>query len=306
MAKALKLIKVYSLIFILIVLTIPCLFLISCKEEKSKLLNFYNIETKTIEKLDLEKYIEGVVAGEIQNTAPLETLKAQAILARSFTLNFLENNKSKYEGADISNDITEAQAYNKNNINDNIRKAVKETKGIVLTHNKNYINTWFHSNSGGQTTTAKEGLSLLSEEPTYLKTVKTNENKDNTNNYSWTATFTKNEILNALRNMGVSVSTITSFNKGEIGSSGRCLTFIIGGKSINANTFRLNINSTKFKSTLIKDIIVNEESITFSGLGYGHGVGLSQEYSIVLAKEGKSYKDIINTFYKNIEFTVIN
>jgi len=310
MAKALKLLRLIEAMFfllIILVILLPVITLSSCnKNNKTIEINLYNTETNKIEKLNLENYIEGVVAGEISNTAPLESLKAQAVLARSFTLYFLNNNKSKYEGADISTDILEAQAYNKNNINENIKKAVKETKNIVLTYNNDYINTWFHSNSGGETTTAKTGLSFLGEEPKYLKQIKTTENNSNTKNFNWSATFTKSEILNTLRSLGLNVSTISKFNKGEISNDGRCITFNIGGKFVNSNSFRLNIGSTKMKSTLIDKIIVNENSITFEGRGYGHGVGLSQEYSIILANQGLNYKEIINNFYKDIEFKVIN
>jgi len=308
MAKGLKILKIYSIVFSLILILTPLLFFISCKKDnvETKKIKLYNTTTKNVETLNLENYIEGVVAGEIQNNAPLETLKAQAVLARSFTMYFLNNNKSKYDNADISTDITEAQAYNKENINDNIKKAVKETKGIVLTSNNEYINTWFHSNSGGETTTAKIGLGLLDEEPNYLKQIKTTENDSNTNNYSWKATFTKSEVLNTLRTLGINVATISSFNKGDLSSDGRCLNFNIGGKIVNANSFRLNIGSTKMKSTLIENITVTDNSVTFTGKGYGHGVGLSQEYSIVLAKQGLNYKEIIETFYKNIDYKNIN
>ena len=106
--------------------------------------------------------------------------------------------------------------------------------------------------------------------------------------------------------MGLTISTISNFEKGEISEFGRCLTFKIGKQNINANTFRLNIGSTKLKSTLIDTITIDNDNIIFKGKGYGHGVGLSQEYACVLANEGKSYKEIIETFYKNIDYKVIN
>ena len=305
MAKGLRYLKIISICLIFSIFSITGILLSSCKKD-DKSIKLYNTNTNSIENINLENYIEGVVAGEIENDSPLEALKAQAVLARSFTMYYLENNNSKYEGADISTDITEAQAYNKENINDNIKKAVKETKGVVLKYDGNYISTWFHSNSGGKTTTAKNGLSILGEEPKYLKQTTTTENNDNSNNYSWNATFTKSEILNALRNMGLSISTISTFKKGSVDESGRCLTFNIGGVTANANTFRLNIGSTKLKSTLIKNIVVNDNSVYFEGVGYGHGVGLSQEYAIILAKQNKNYKEIIETFYKDIEYKVIN
>ena len=42
------------------------------------------------------------------------------------------------------------------------------------------------------------------------------------------------------------------------------------------------------------------KSVTIYGGGFGHGVGMSQYGVIGLAREGKSYTDILNLFYKNI------
>lgn len=295
--------KFLFFIFIFSFIFISTFFLTSCKENSVENIKLFNTSTNTIENINFEKYIEGVVAGEMQNTAPIEALKTQAILARTFALKFIDENKSKYTNFDISTDIKEAQAYAPEKINENIKKAVKDTAGLVIKYNNEYINAWFHSNSGGYTASAKEGLNISIDEPDYIKSVKTKENLTNTKNYYWKAIFSKDEILNTLRNMGISISNISTFKTGEKGNSGRTITFIVGGKELSANTFRLNIGSTKLKSTLITSINVSDENITFEGNGYGHGVGLSQEYAIVLANEGFSYKDIINYFFKNIKIT---
>jgi len=94
------------------------------EEDNQPTLKFYDINTKEITEMELEEYLKGVLAGEIYNSWPIEALKAQAILARTFTLNYLQNNKSKYSGADISNDINEAQAYDASKINENIVKTL--------------------------------------------------------------------------------------------------------------------------------------------------------------------------------------
>ena len=62
----------------------------------------------------------GVLAGEMKNDWPMEALKAQAILARTFVIKFLSEKQSKYENADISTDVEEAQAYNAEAVNDSI------------------------------------------------------------------------------------------------------------------------------------------------------------------------------------------
>jgi len=291
-------------------------FLIGCKEDKTQIelpqnislteeekqpsLKVYDINTKSVVSMELEEYIKGVLAGEMYNDWPIEALKAQAILARTYTLHFLQNSTSKYEGADISNDVTEAQAYDATKINENIEHAVNETRGKVIVANDELIEAWFHSNSGGVTTSAKTGLSYLGEE-NYTKSTKSPETADNSENFIWSITFTKSEILSALREMGVSISTISELSVGETDGSGRAITLKIGNSEFSAPTFRLKVGSTKMKSTLIDDIVVSKNSISMSGKGYGHGVGLSQWGAKVLAEEGKNAEDIINHYFQNIE-----
>ena len=276
-------------------------FFCSCKQNSEpKTINMYNTCTNKIEKLDFNTYLAGVVNAEIGENAPEEALKTQAVLARTFALNFLKNNKSKYENANISNDILEAQAY-KANSSSKIKKAVKDTSKIVIKCNNQYINPLFFANSGGVTANANEGLNLNQENYPYIKSIKSPETNENSSSFSWTATISKNQILNATRNMGLSLANVSSFYKGEIGESGRCKTFIIGGKEVDANTFRIQVGSKVLKSTLIKNITVSNSSVTFTGNGYGHGVGVSQEGAIVLANQGKSFRDILNYYFSNIE-----
>ena len=90
-------------------------------------ISVYSVDSESIETMDLETYVQGVLAGEMRNDWPEEALKAQAILARTFVLNFISEKDSRYAGADISTDIGEAQAYDASNINERIRDAVKQT-----------------------------------------------------------------------------------------------------------------------------------------------------------------------------------
>ena len=108
-------------------------------------------------------------------------------------------------------------------------------------------------------------------------------------------------MLQALREMGVSVSTISEFGIGEKDESGRAVTLKIGNTEFSASTFRLKVGSTKMKSTLINNVVVSKYSINISGKGYGHGVGMSQWGAKILAEQGKSAEEIINFYFDNIE-----
>ena len=96
------------------------------------MLNVYIVASDQLEPMDVETYLLGVVAGEMPNHWPIEALKAQAILARTFVLKFITEKDSNYPGADISTDIAEAQAYDATAINERIRQAVQETAGLIL------------------------------------------------------------------------------------------------------------------------------------------------------------------------------
>ena len=143
------------------------------KTDKSgvPILQVYDVKDKSVKEMDLETYLQGVVAGEMKNDWPMEALRAQAILARTFVLKFTTEKESKYKGADISTDIEEAQAYSADEVNDRVKQAVESTRGMVLSSNGEFPYTWFHAHSGGTTALAKEGLGYDQEEPPYTESV---------------------------------------------------------------------------------------------------------------------------------------
>ena len=274
---------------------------IAITEYEEPVLSVYVVEDKKIENMPLEMYLEGVVAGEMYTSWPLEALKAQAILARTYTLHFVKNKgNSKYEGADISTDISEAQAYNKNGINDRVKQAVRETRGVVLANDGEFIESWFHSNSGGKTASVKEGLGG-NETPEFVKIATSPETERNAQNTTWSATFAKTEILNALRKLNISVPSVSNVSVSARGESGRALTLNIGGKTVDAPALRLALGSTKMKSTYLTNIETTSTSVIMQGKGYGHGVGLSQWGAKILAEEGKTAKQIVQHYYQNID-----
>ena len=81
-------------------------------------------ETKQIK---MEEYVKGVVAAEMTPTWPENALAAQAILARTFTLERMkEEGGVPQRGTDASTDVEEFQAYDPDKINDAVSKAVEK------------------------------------------------------------------------------------------------------------------------------------------------------------------------------------
>jgi len=263
----------------------------------------FNTTTNKLEKMPLESYVLGVVAGEMDGSFPAEALKAQAVLARTYALYFIANKTSKYDGADISTDIEEAQAYAPDKITTEIADAVAETQGKVLSVGSEFIESWFSSNSGGKTASVSEAFGANENDPEFVRVVDSPENENNSQNATWSAWFSRAEILGALKKMGKTVSTVSKISVAKTGPSGRAITLAFGNDEVSAPEFRTAIGSTAFKSTLLTNIKVDANGATFSGRGYGHGVGLSQWGAKVLAEDGNDFIDILNYYFKNIKIS---
>ena len=202
------------------------------------MLKVYDVKNEKLETLSVEDYLPAVLAGEMAGDWPLEALKAQAILARTFVLQFVSQKESMYDGADISTDIKEAQAYDAAGVNARIREAVKETRGEVLNAGGELPYAWFHAHSGGLTARAKEGLDYEKAEPGYTQCVKGMENDEAPAEAAhWQAGFSMDEVMAAAKASGVTVDKVESIAIGQRGESGRAKTLLISGKSVSAPAF---------------------------------------------------------------------
>lgn len=262
----------------------------------------YDVAERDYKRLNIEDYVMGVLAGEMRNDWPMEALKAQAILARTFVLKFISEKQSKYDGADISTDISEAQAYAPDQINERIEKAVSETRGQVLSAGGELPYAWFHAHSGGKTELPVEGLDYDQENPSYLRVVESPDSDSApTTVKNWSATFTANQVARAAKEAGVDVgSTVTSIEAGKKSESGRTIYFLINGRQVSAPALRLQLDSTVLKSTLISSVELKDGRVTFTGSGYGHGVGMSQWGAYALALDGRTAEEIISWYYSGV------
>lgn len=265
-------------------------------------LRVYVTDADALVTMDIETYVAGVVAGEMPNNWPLEALKAQAILARTFVLKFITEKDSRYPGADISTDIAEAQAYNAAAINDRILQAVQETKGLILLTEDNELPyTWFHSHSGGMTETARSGIDWQDAEPVYTKVTDGRESADAPDSVRhWAASFSADEFINACRDTGADVSSCKIVKVGQKGKSGRAVTLLVDGTTVNAARLRISLGSSIMRSTLLTKLSSEDGIIRMAGRGYGHGVGMPQWGAYGLAKIGKKGEEIALHYYDGL------
>ena len=264
------------------------------------LVEVYRTDLGAVETMSLESYLMGVVAGEMHNDWPQEALKAQAIIARTFALRFIADGGSKYEGAMLSTDITEAQAYDLDAVNDRVRRAVQETEGLVILCQGQPIQAGFHAHAGGVTATAQEGLDYQKAEPPYTRSIQVRESdKAPEDVRHWMAQFPLGQVQQALDALGG--GDAAQLVIGERGTSGRVLTFTAGENTVGAVALRMQLDSTAMKSTLLSDLTVSDGIVSMTGSGYGHGVGMSQWGAYEMAAEGRSAQEIVEKFYQNVE-----
>lgn len=275
---------------------------IRTNEKGEPVIDVYVQDDGEVQQMTIEEYLCGVLAGEMKNDWPEEALKAQAILARTFVIKFLMEKESKYENADISTDINEAQAYDEAGINARIRSAVNDTRGRVLCYQGEPIYAWFHAHSGGITTTADEGLSYRDAAPYTHSAKGLEDDKAAADAATWSARFTQQQVLKAAKDAGVNVGeSIASVSAGSRYESGRLESLMINGEAVPANEFRIAIGSSEMKSTLITELSYEGDILTLAGKGYGHGVGMSQWGAYSMAKNNKKAEEIIRHYFKGVE-----
>ena len=271
-------------------------------------------KTNEIEEVKIDDYLYNVVSAEMPADYELEALKAQAIVARTYTIYKAQN--KKHENADICDDSTCCQAWvsKENRLErweetkreDNwkkIQQCVNETKGKIITYNNQPINAFFHANSGGATELPVNvwGGSGLP----YLQVVQT-AGEEGYTQYSSEVDLTQEELINKLKTKYEDIQI--DFNNDEDvkilehTDSNRVKTVRFGNHELSGVETRtlLGLKSTNF------EIKKENNQIKFSVKGYGHGVGMSQTGANTMAKQGKNCEEIIKHFYVGIEIKDIN
>ena len=247
-----------------------------------------------IEKYELEEYIIGVVGAEMPASFNKEALKAQSVVARTYALKSIKNNKqlttdNSTQNFKDNNELKKMWGSSYNTYYNKIKSAVLETKGLYLSYNNDYVDAVYHSTSNGNT---EDAVYVWGNSVPYLKSV--SSEYDNTNkNYNSTLTLTYNEISNKLKN---SIDSNTKFNIISRTSGNEVKEIEINGTTYSGVEFRklLNLRSADFS------IENNGANVVISTNGYGHGVGMSQYGANGMANNGSSYTDILLHYYTGV------
>ena len=251
---------------------------VTTKYAKVKLLHSKSGE---VEEMSMEEYLVGVVSAEMPANFELEALKAQAVVARTYTA-YKMFKGGKHDNANICDDSKCCQAWiskedrfekwneaDRENNWSKITTAVNETKGKIITYNGEPINAFFHSNSGGTTETVSNVWGGT--DYPYLQSVETS-GEDGYTQYSSSVTLSKEELLQKMKesypNTTINWNEEQPIQITEYTESGRVKTIKIGDTNISGVEARtiFGLKSAKFNVDV-------GETITFNVVGYGHRSG---------------------------------
>lgn len=274
-------------------------------------IKLYHSKLNTVEEINMEDYLYGVVSAEMPASFEIEALKAQAIVARTYTVYKIKTSQGKHGEASICDDSTCCQAWisKEDRLNkweetqresnwNKVVDAVNSTKGRIITYEGNPINAFFHSNSGG-TTEIPLNVWGGSGYP-YLQTVQT-AGEDAYSQYQSEVRLTKDEVIEKLKQkhpeLEINFDLENAIQVKEYTESGRIKTISFGNINLSGVEARtlFGLKSANFT------VEITENIVKFSVKGYGHGVGMSQTGADSLAKQGKNCEEIITHFYTGVE-----
>lgn len=257
-----------------------------------------------VTELSVHDYLVGVVAAEMPASFELEALKAQAVAARTYLRRYTEQG-SRHENADICADADCCQAYMSEDelktawgdgygkYAEKIEKAVTKTDGQYLSYEGEAVLAAFHSSSAGRT---ESSAAVWSDVP-YLVSVSSPEDADTVPNYVSSLSVCdidfRDTVLYLHPEADFTGASDDWIGKVSYTDGGRVDSIVIGGVSIRGTELRslFSLRSTAF------EISKTEDGFTFTVTGYGHGVGMSQYGANTMAKDGKTYREILAHYY---------
>jgi len=250
-----------------------------------------------VNSISLDKYVAGIINKEMLPNWPLEAKKAMAVAARTYTL--FKKLKSPSPYYDLS-DTTSDQVYGGFGAEDaESRFAAAQTQGEVLVYENLPIEAYYHSTCGGRTVSAAE---VWGKDFPYLQSVKCDYCKESVR-YKWKTEISAKEMALKFKIKESEIKHIT-ISEGNKSESGHLL-----GITLSTNKTTLKMKAEKFRSTLGYSkiwstrfaVFKNKDKFLFAGMGSGHGVGMCQWGAYGMAKEGKTYKEILLHYYTGVE-----
>lgn len=287
-------------------------------QEDQIFLNVYDHREEKLVEMDLNEYLIHVVSGEMPASYEPEALKAQSVAARTYTVDKMKlfggPGCDKHPEADVCTDSSHCQAFKFDDVQkedwgeqyeanlQKISEAVEQTEGMILVYHDQPILAMYHSNSGGKT---EDVENVYQSARPYLKSVESELEEEN--NRQATETISQQTFVDTINKhvskAGLTVEDVK--NQVKIIShfdSGRVNEVQVGNATVTGRNMRewFGLKSTNFT------VSFTDDGVVFETVGYGHGVGMSQDGANLMAKEGQNYEDILHHYYTDVQIKKIS
>ena len=249
---------------------------------------------RVVNGVPLEDYVAGTLGSEIYPSWDAETLKAQAVVARTYAL----HKKARRAGEAFDVRASAADQVYGGVVAETpaVRAAVRGTRREVLVYRGEPILAAFHSSSGGQTASAEE---VWGRAVPYLVSRPVPHEEDSPDTY-WRASVSGTTLGRALAPLDLRLGAVRQVRVEGRSASGRALRVQLqgteGSESLEARALRSALGRSVIRSTLF-EVRNAEDGFIFVGSGHGHGVGMSQWGAQAMATHGASYREILEWFY---------
>lgn len=270
-----------------------------------------------VNRVGLEDYLVSVISSEMKASCPLESLKAHAVISRSWLLANLgthglydvcaDDHCQRYQGLTMA-------------VGGNVRKAVDETWGQTLRYRGELCDARYSKCCGGRSeifSTCWEDIDvpyLQSVEDPYcdcedaeiLGTVLNEYDLKTKDFHNWEQRYSREEVSALFaRRTGLDIGVITELEPLERGVSGRIKYLRVKGtrgETVIGKELAIRhaFSESHLKSSAF-DISWEDDTLTLRGTGWGHGVGLCQIGAAVMASRGFSYTEILKHYYVGAE-----
>jgi stage II sporulation protein D len=243
--------------------------------------------------VDVIDYLAGVVEGEAGPKAPFEFYKTQAIISRTYLYEII--GREGEENYNLADDVSHQVYLNRCYKNPQIHQAVVHTNDLVIVDSSmQLIMAAFHSNSGGQTANSED---VWLKPMSYLKSI-ADTFSINQKNAIWTDTLPVDKWLSYLKQNGIKISDDKARADNLVFNPlYRNKYYCYQDDTIPLRKIRQDFG---FRSAWFS-IKTEGNNVVFTGKGYGHGVGLSQEGAMEMARLNYSFLDIICFYYKDVK-----
>ncbi len=284
---------------------------------------------RVINRLGLEDYLLSVVSSEMKEDAPLEFIKAHAIISRSWLISNLhrhgtfdvcaDDHCQRYQGLDGAE-------------GKNVRDAIDLTWGSVLSYGGEICDTRYSKCCGGRselfsTCWEDRDLPYLQSVPDapgqgeeafcsnpgedVLRRILNDYDLSTKDFYRWEVRYTRDE-LSALvsRKTGKNLGTVQDLEALERGPSGRIKYLKIKGSEGETMVgkelaIRKALSESHLKSSAF-EVEWDGDTCILRGKGWGHGVGLCQIGAAVMASRGYSHSEILAHYYPGAEIVPVS